>query len=73
MLLCHGDDHALAEAKREQCHENSTQIVHEIKPKGQHRAASLRTTLTATRVRMRRAKPFVTDGPFAETREQLGG
>ena len=28
---------------------------------------------TATSVRVREGKPLVTDGPFAETREQLGG
>jgi len=27
----------------------------------------------ATSIRMREGKPLVTDGPFAETREQLGG
>jgi len=30
-------------------------------------------TSTATTVRMRNGKPVTTDGPFAETKEQLGG
>lgn len=34
---------------------------------------ALEPTATATTVRLRDGKPFVTDGPFAETREQLGG
>jgi hypothetical protein len=34
---------------------------------------ALRETRTATTVRVRAGKPLVTDGPFAETKEQLGG
>ncbi|WP_445217285.1 YciI family protein [Bradyrhizobium sp. Pa8] len=33
----------------------------------------LRPTTTATTVRIRDGKMLATDGPFAETREQLGG
>ena len=46
---------------------------------GQAHAASikggnaLQPTPTAATVRVRNAKPLVTDGPFAETKEQLGG
>ena len=36
-------------------------------------AAPLHPTSTATSVRMRDGKRLVTDGPFAETREQIGG
>jgi len=36
-------------------------------------AAPLHPTSTATSVRVREGKRLVTDGPFAETREQLGG
>jgi hypothetical protein len=34
---------------------------------------ALQPTSTATTVRIRGGKQLVTDGPFAETREQLGG
>jgi hypothetical protein len=34
---------------------------------------ALQPTATATTVRVRNGKPQITDGPFAETREQLGG
>jgi hypothetical protein len=34
---------------------------------------ALKRTTTATSVRVREGKTLVTDGPFAETREQLGG
>jgi hypothetical protein len=36
-------------------------------------ASPLLPVATATSVRVREGKPLVTDGPFAETREQLGG
>jgi hypothetical protein len=34
---------------------------------------ALQPTATATTVRLRQGKTLVTDGPFAETKEQLGG
>jgi len=34
---------------------------------------ALQMTPTATTVRMRNGEPVFTDGPFAETKEQLGG
>lgn len=34
---------------------------------------ALQSVTTATTVRVRDGKPLVTDGPFAETKEQLGG
>jgi hypothetical protein len=36
-------------------------------------ASPLHPAATATLVRVRDGKPFVTDGPFVETREQLAG
>jgi hypothetical protein len=36
-------------------------------------AAPLQATSTATTVRLQGGKPLVTDGPFAETKEQLAG
>jgi len=36
-------------------------------------AARLREVATATTVRVREGKTLTTDGPFAETKEQLGG
>jgi hypothetical protein len=52
----------------------STQLAHDIKASGQYLAANpLHPTATATSVRVRNGKRLVTDGPYAETREQLGG
>src|SRR5262245_59467251 len=45
-----------------------------IKKSGHYIAGDgLEPTATATTVRVRNGKPVTTDGPFAETREQLGG
>ena len=45
-----------------------------IQQSGNHRAGKqLQPVATATTVRVRDGKRVVTDGPFAETREQLGG
>jgi hypothetical protein len=74
MLLIYLDEQALGETEREQCYVESAQLAQEIYSKGQYLAANpLHPTSTATSVRMRDGKRLVTDGPFAETREQLGG
>src|SRR5262245_61505051 len=74
LLLIYFDEHALSEIERQACCVESTQLAHEIKASGQYLAANpLHPTSTATSVRVRAGKQLVTDGPFAETREQLGG
>ena len=53
---------------------NRPNSARDLQPSGHYLAASpLHPTSTATSVRVRDAKRLVTDGPFAETREQLGG
>jgi hypothetical protein len=74
MLLVYMEEKAMNEAEREQCYKDSTQLTHELNARGQYLAASpLQPVVTATSVRVRDGKRLVTDGPFAETREQLGG
>ena len=74
MLLIYGDEKALDQKEREACYEESTRLTHELHAKGQFRAAApLYPTATAASVRIRDGQRLVTDGPFAETREQLGG
>jgi hypothetical protein len=75
MLLIYLDEQApLDEAARQHCYEESTQLADELHSKGQFLASSpLRPSSTATCVKVRDGKRLVTDGPFAETREQLGG
>ena len=74
MLLIYIDEQALSETKREECYAESVQLTHQLKLRGQYLAANpLHPTSTATSVRVRDGKALITDGPFAETREQLGG
>ena len=74
MLLIYLDEQALSESEREQCYRESTGLAHQLAAAGQYVAASpLQPTATARSVRVRGGKSVVTDGPFAETKEQLGG
>ena len=74
MLLVYGDEQAWTEAERARCYEGSKQLAHQLKANGQYLAtAPLQPVATATTVQVRDDKRLVTDGPFAETREQLGG
>jgi hypothetical protein len=77
ILLIHGDEHAFAarpETERQQIYGEYMQLTQQIRSSGHWVAgAPLHATSTAKSVRIRGGKPLVTDGPFAETREQLGG
>jgi hypothetical protein len=75
MLLIYADEKVISdEADRQHCYAESTELAHELHARGQFIAADpLQSVTTATSVRVREGKRLVTDGPFAETREQLGG
>lgn len=74
MLLVYLDEQALSEAERQDCYVKSAQLAREIHSSGNYLDASpLHPTSTATSVRVRDGKGLITDGPFAETHEQLGG
>src|SRR5204863_9033645 len=74
MLLIYMGENAMSETEREQCYKDSTQLTHDLAASGKYISASpLQPVATATSVRLREGKRYVTDGPFAETREQLGG
>lgn len=74
MMLVYLEEKELAEAERQACYAESTQLTHDLNARGQFLAAApLHPVSTATTVRIREGKRLVTDGPFAETREQLGG
>lgn len=61
------EDHQVALAE-------SIDVCHQLHAAGQYRGASpLQPPATATCVRLRDGKPLVFDGPYAETKEQLGG
>ena len=74
MLLVYLDENAMTEEQREHCYMESAQLAQDLNSGGQYLDASpLHPVATATSVRVREGKRLVTDGPFAETREQLGG
>ena len=77
MLLIYGNEKAWAakpEAERGQMFGEYMAFTESIVKSGNFKAgAPLQATTTATTVRVKGGKPITTDGPFAETREQLGG
>jgi hypothetical protein len=74
MMLIYLDEKGLSNSQREHCYKESAEYAQQINANGQYLlAAPLHPTSTATSVRTREGKRLVTDGPFAETREQLGG
>ena len=77
LLLCYDDEQAWERAGKgsmEQAMQEAVRLTHQIHAKGQYlMAAPLHDASTATSVRIRDGRRLVTDGPFAETREVLGG
>ena len=74
MLLVYMDEQAMTDPERQHCYVESAQLTQELNASGQYLGASpLHPVATATSVRVRDGRRLVTDGPFAETREQLGG
>jgi hypothetical protein len=74
MFLIYLPENSLSEAERARCYTESAAFARELHTSGKRVSASpLQPTLTAKSVRSRDGKRVVRDGPFAETKEQLGG
>jgi hypothetical protein len=77
LLLIHFDQETwggLSVSERQTIYEEHLQLSEQLTAKGQYLGGHpLRPPATAANVRLRDGKRLVTDGPFAETREQLGG
>ena len=77
MLLIYENEKAWADMTEEVRNRefgNYMTFTEEVKKSGHLRAGdALKPITTATTVRIRDGKTQLTDGPFAETREQLGG
>ena len=76
LLIYHNeaDSGKASESERGQLHQEYGQFTESLNKSGHFRAGNgLQPTPTATTVRLRQGKRLVTDGPFAETKEQLGG
>ena len=77
MLMCFFDEDRwtdLPEAIRRQLMQDYRALIREIGRSGRLRGSvKLRPSTVSTTVRECGGKLLITDGPFAETREQLGG
>ncbi|MGE3180754.1 MAG: YciI family protein [Phycisphaerae bacterium] len=74
ILLVYGAEEAWTEEERAACMTESTALCQTLQARGEFLGASpLHPVSTATTVQIRNRKRVVTDGPFAETTEQLGG
>ena len=77
MLLVYSTERA--EAQADPAEMQAIMQGHQAVMEGTMKAGILRAadplhpTSTATTIRVQNGKPIVTDGPFAETKEQLGG
>ena len=77
ILLVHHNEEVLGSLSKtdlQQMREESVRLANDINVSGHYLdAAPLQPVSTAVSLRVREGKRLVTDGPFAETREQLGG
>jgi hypothetical protein len=75
MLLMYFEENtSVTEEQRQECYLESAAFAQNLAANGQFvTAAPLQPTSTATSLRLENGKRLITDGPFAETREQLGG
>jgi hypothetical protein len=77
MLLIHHDEETFGkrpEAERHGLLQESVQLAQQLHASGHYLgAAPLHPSLETTCVRVRDGRSVVTDGPFAEMREQVGG
>ena len=77
LLLVHHNEEAfgrMPEETRKSLLAESIRLCHQLDAKGEYvHASPLQPVATATVVRVRDGKRSVTDGPFAETHEQLAG
>ncbi len=74
MLLIYSDEKSRSDSDGDGGYEETARIAQSLKSEGKFLAGdALQPVTTSTSVRVRDGKPTVTDGPFAETHEQLGG
>ena len=77
MLLVHHDEESFgkrSEAERYQMIQEAVYLANQLHSAGKYlSAAPLHPTSETICIKIRDSQRLVTDGPFAETREQLGG
>ena len=74
LLIHHVDDTQIEEGLRVKLLGESVQLANDLHKDGKYYdAAPLHPSTETVTVKVREGKRLVTDGPFAETREQIGG
>ncbi len=74
MLLIYSAENSWTDETRQACYQESAQLAQDLAKNGKFvSTAPLQSVENATTVSLREGRRVVTDGPFAETREQLGG
>ena len=76
LLICRDEQvwDTLSATDRQKIYHETLALSEELRARGQYLGGHpLHPSSSATSVRVRDGKRLVTDGPFAETREQLGG
>jgi hypothetical protein len=76
LMCCIDENHwaSVPEPQRDRIMDEYGRLMHELKDSGQLLGgAKLDRSASAVTVREKSGKPTITDGPFVETKEQLGG
>jgi hypothetical protein len=76
LLIYHNESQfdARTDAERQKTYTEYRELIQDLEKNGKFKGGNqLQSTATATTVRVRNGKQSITDGPFAETKEQLGG
>jgi len=76
LLIYHDEQsfNSIAEDERQKIYAEYRQLIEELKSNGKYLFGDqLQPTAKAQSVRVRNGQQLITDGPFAETREQVGG
>jgi hypothetical protein len=76
LLICRDEPvwEKMSLSERQQIYADMVKLSEELEARGQYLGGHpLHPSSASTSIRVREGKRLVTDGPFAETREQLGG
>ena len=76
LLIHHAEEvwNKLTEAERQEVYLEYRNLIQELQENGNYIAGDeLQPAATGTQVEVREGEQLITDGPFAETREQIGG
>lgn len=76
LMCCINEDrwNSISPPQRDKIMRDYHDLIEQTKQSGHHRGGGmLSPSMSATSIRSQNGKTMITDGPFAETKEQLGG